>query len=419
MDTTEKGLNFLVYDFGISVELALRLVDGLKNHVQYYTDWPSGLPKFEEYAAGLGYEKEGLEKVLYFFDHIKDADCIVFPFIGAGDLCNYLRETTSIPIFGAGLGEKLENDRKMLRDVQERLGLPTQHTEFIMGLQNLREYLKVNPNKVVKINIFRGDVETFVAKDYDSVELVLDKLSTRLGAFQDQYEFMVEDFIEGIEVGYDLFFNGTEYLKPVMWGMMGGGDIGVDKFDDELPEPLKKIADAMIPVLTNLNYHGFISNEARVTPQGIAYLTDLTTRFPYPVSSGFLDGIKNFPEVIYAVAKGENVKLEPAGKYIMSAPMRSQEAKELWINVKIEDKFRKYIKTYESAQKDGKLYAVKGTEMVAVATSASDSLEKLEMILTKLMEKVDAYGLDKDSVLNIKKVIEDTQNFVSYGLGEF
>jgi len=192
-------MRFLVYDFGLSVEHAARLAkDG--HSVVYFTPWARGFPKFEEYAPGLNFD--GLEKTLYFFDEVEKEDCIVFFDIGAGDLCNYLRKTTNKPVYGAGIGEKLENHRALLKEVMKKVGLPTPNYEVIKGVPQLREYLKTHPNKYVKLDIFRGDIESFGAKNYDSIKLYLDEIEVALGPFNETYEFVVEDFIDGIEPGF-------------------------------------------------------------------------------------------------------------------------------------------------------------------------------------------------------------------------
>jgi len=87
-----KGnMKFLVYDTGLSIEHALRLKqDG--NDVLYFTPWATAFPEFKDYALGLGV----LEKTKYFFDHIDEADCIVFFDIGAGDLAHFLRQRVTL-----------------------------------------------------------------------------------------------------------------------------------------------------------------------------------------------------------------------------------------------------------------------------------------------------------------------------------
>lgn len=412
-------MNILYYDFGISIEHALRLANGGKNHVWFQTDWASGLPMFMDYAPGLGFEKEGVEKIKYFFDYVDKADLIVFTANGAGDLCNFLRKITDTPIFGAGLGEKLENNRLKMRQIQKKVGLPVQNTEVIKGIPALREYLKNNPNKVVKIDMFRGDLETLVVKNYDSVKIVIDKLEFSLGGYADKYEFMVEDFIEGVETGYNAFFNGEEYVGPFMWTWVTDGGVTFSKYVEKLPEPIQKVADALAPVLKKLNYRGMVCTEVRITEDGTPYLIDICGRFSYPESLGFLDSIKNFPEVIYGIAKGEKPKIETAGKYFIMAPIESPEAKESWLQVDIDPKYKKYIKLYEAAKSDDKYFSIKGAGFIAAITVQGDDIDKL-IKATKLISKgIHAYKMDLVNIETLEKQKEDIANKKAKGLPNF
>lgn len=215
MKSQVAGKNILIYSVGEDVEHAARLVrDGA--NVKLFSPWATSSPKFEDYAIGLNFD--GVEKSLYFFDDVEWADMICFFDVGQGDLCEFLKKTTKLPIFGAGLGDKLENHREKTRQIQKSIGLPVQNTNVIKGVEHLKSYLKTNKNKFVKLDIFRGDIESFAAKDYRDVELYLEEIEVMLGAFNDQYSFVVEDFIDGLEPGFDLYFDGNNFVKPMLWG---------------------------------------------------------------------------------------------------------------------------------------------------------------------------------------------------------
>ena len=400
-------INFLLYDVGgFSIEHARALAQKGKNHVFYFTPFANGLPKFDLFAPGIGFEDEGVEKIKYFYEYIDKADCMMFPFVGAGDLANYLRKTTKIPVYGAGRGEILENNRVLLKKLQKKLGLPVQGYVEIKGITALREFLKGHPNKVVKLDIFRGDIESLVAKDYDSVKQILDRTELRLGAFADSYTFLVEDFIKGIESGFDLYFNGKTYLKPYLWSWMLDGDITMAKWMDKLPSPIQKVADALIPALSKLDYRGMVSTEIRVTPDGTPYLIDLCARYPYPTSIAYTEAIKNYPEVIYAVASGKDVPIQNNGKYLLEVPLESHEVPENWIRLNFEEKYKKFIKLYEGTKLHGKFYSVKGNKYVIHLVACGDDMDKLIKIVRTAAEKVDAPGLDKDTLLHLDETKE-------------
>ena len=64
-------LKFLIYDYGLSLEHAIRIAkDG--NLVRYFTPYAKAFSQFEDYAPGIGLE--GIEKVKHFFDEIDWAE---------------------------------------------------------------------------------------------------------------------------------------------------------------------------------------------------------------------------------------------------------------------------------------------------------------------------------------------------------
>jgi len=413
-----KKLNILVYDFGLALEHALRLArDG--HNVTYFTPWARGFPRFEDYAPGLGYEDVGLKKTLYFFEEIPKNDLIVFFDVGAGDLCQFLRQNLDIPVYGAGEGEKLENHRILMRRLQKKIGLPTQYTVEIKGIPMLRKYLERNPNKFVKLDIFRGDVESFYAKTYDDVELYLDEIEVALGPFNEIYEFMVEDFIEGIEPGFDLFFNGKDWVKPYLWGVEQNKSCYVGKYVDTLPEPLQLIADKLKPILQKIDYRGALSTEVRVDKNKTPYLIDVCARLPFPLSAVYTESIRNYSEVIYKVAKSEDVKLDVAGKYVVAVPLSTKHADTHWVKLIFDEKYKKFIKTRISAKVDGNYYAVKGMDTVFVLVAVGDDYHKLIKIMEALVEKVDAFGLNTDTISGLYKIDEVLQKYDKYGMGKF
>jgi hypothetical protein len=148
-------MKILVYDYGLCTEHAIRLArDG--HMVFYYVPWQDAFPQSTKALIGEGLE--GLHRIKDFWDYIDKVDIIVFFDNYCGDLVDYLRKK-GYKVFGAGSAEKLELDRIKQKEILKTVGLPVGEYEVIHGLSALREYLKENEDKYVKINAFRGDVE--------------------------------------------------------------------------------------------------------------------------------------------------------------------------------------------------------------------------------------------------------------------
>ena len=408
-------MHFLAWGYGQDVEHVARLArDG--NEIRYFTPFAGSSIKFENYAPGLGFEK--IDKIQYFFDSIDWADCITFFEIGAGDLASYLRRTTKIPVFGAGQAEKLENHREQMRQIQKDIGLPTQHTAIVTGVDNLRKYLKTHPNQVVKLDIFRGDCESFIVKNYDRMEIFIDEIEVAFGPFNEQYQFMVEDIIEGVEPGFDVFFNGKDYIKPYLWGFQVNESIYFGKYVNELPQPLQLVADKLKPMLQKYDYRGALSTEIRITKEGKPYLIDLTTRYPYPLSLIYTESIANYSEVIYKVAKGELVTIKPTGEYVGSLPMRAPHAEKHWVRMDFKGDINN-IKTRMAAKMNGIYYGIKGMPEVVCCIAIKNSLSQVMESLKETAHNIDVYSLDKDVIGSMEEGNHIIDEMNKYGLGKF
>lgn len=403
-------MNFLVWDCGLYCHQMSALAEDKKNQVRYFTPWLSKDPHFSDFIVGKGFEN--IEKVLYFEDHIDWADCIVYPDVAGNAQCNYLRKTLKDKsVYGAGLGERLENDRILLKKWCKEFGLPVSPYQVCQGITKLREYLKTNPKKYVKVNIFRGDLESFFAKDYESVELVLDQAAIALGPMKEDYTFIVEDLIEtDVELGFDGFFNGIDYIKPYIFGYEISKGLYIGRVSDELPEPIEETLDAFAPLFAKMDYRGALSTEERIVSLKEHYFIDACMRLPNPLSALYPVMIKNWAEAIYKIGKKEEVELDIEHKYVGAFPLMSQNANDNYVNVNIDPKFRDKVR-YQmvSGRKDGTNYAVKGWPIVAILVAGGETVDEVLDGLREAAEGVEVYDMDKDPINGIdvaKEVIK-------------
>lgn len=422
-----KGKKIGIFDYGLSIEHSLALAHaGADCH--YFTPWSTAYSQFEAYAPGLGYESEGLHKELYWWDIVPDMDFFFVPDVGPGDMAEYLRKTTGKPVFGSAIspgntklqgGNRLEQQRYFMRTLQKELGMPTQETEQITGIPNLRKYLQKNPNKFVKLDKFRSDMESFQAKSYEEVELYLNEIEVTLGPFSETYEFSVESFIEGIEPGFDCLFTNGDWVRPYLWGVEQSKSCYIGKFVDTLPKPLELIANKLKPYLAKIDYRGALSIECRITKDGTPYLIDICTRFPYPLSAVYTLAMENYAEVIWKVGAGETVKVNPIGTYCAIVPLVTNHADKHYVKLIFPEQYRKYIKTRVSAKVKGEYYGIKGTNVVFVLCVAGNDWEKLIPGLEALSKKVDTLFLNLDEISGLHRIHDVIQKYSEYGMGKF
>lgn len=404
-------MNILGYDFGLYLSHYLHLAEE-GNSIRYYTPWQSGFPKFENFAIGAGFNR--IKKVLYFFEHVKWADMITCFDVGTGDLVSHLREHGYVVLGNGREGEDLEQNRWKLKQLMKQLGLPVQHTARIQGTNGLRDYLKKNPHKFVKVDIFRGSegMESFKAESLEDVELRIDRIETDLGPYKDIYQFIVEDEIEdAVEPGWDLWFNGNEFVKPYLyaWEFQKASYLG--KFVEEMPKPLQTVADKLAPYLRSIDYRGPISTEVRVTKDGTPYLIDICSRLPAPCSAVYSIAIKNYTELLYNVATKRKVRIEPTAQYVSIYPFETETAKKNWVKLNF-DSGDKTVALQHTSKVNGSYYAVPGSETVLVLCAVGNTISEVKSKLEKNSEGLDADGLNKNMSLdNLWKELDKASDY--------
>ena len=405
---TTKNRKFLVMDTGIFCDLASCLGKNGDN-VSYWTDYSADFaPRYSNYAKGKGLEN--IEKVLYDCDYYDDADCIVNFDVAGNDFVAWYKKHFDKPVFGSGMGERLENSRWELKKLIKSLGLDVNKPVRVQGVTELQSYIKAHPDKYVKIDIFRGSTDSFYAKDIGSIKAHIKKLIREFSPDEEEIYFVVEDAIpDAVEIGYDGFFNGVDYIDFV-WGIEYAKDSYIGRVGD-IPKQLRRTMEALKPELQKRDWRGAISTEERIT-KNKHYLIDICARFPSPL--GILHGmyIENFPEVVHAIASKQMVKPITKFKYCGCVPIYSPEAKVDWVEVNFDYKYRSNIRFMSACRaKDGKFYARDEKDgLIAIVVGAGNTVDEVIKELEKYADKIEAYGLEKSALgglREIRKIISD------------
>jgi len=385
----------LVIDNGLFTEQASRLARDF-GKVYYFCPWASAFPKSNLALIGEGFD--GLERILNFWDYVEEADIIFCPDMYSSDLVEYLK-SKGYKVAGAGAAEILELNRWFGRQVQERVGLPTQKTVRVKSLGELRELLKETENKFVKFNTFRGEIETFKHIDYESSLPLLDHLAYELGPKQDKVEFIVEDEVEGVEPGGDMIVFGDHYLSPTMYGyeFKGMGYLGRVCSYEETPKPVKLVHDKLLPVFQHYNTHFFISLEMRIDKNATPYLIDYTIRMAAPVVSAVqVELIENFSEVVWGLATGEEIQPKISYKYAGGVVLESEWAQDHWTKVNFPPEIRRWIKLRMAAKFGDDYYTVPGFPSLCSVIALGNSIEEVIEQVKKRTQEVQAYLIQRN-----------------------
>lgn len=390
-------MKFLVIDAGgLHVDTARCLsVNG--DEVVYYNPWNSAYANFEAGAPGFGVP--GITKTLSWGQHVDDADCIILPDSGMGDVGDYLRRKGK-NVFSAGLGEQLEFDRAFSFKKMSQLGLKVPDTWNVKGVDQaiatltklLKGKGKSETNQMVagkfyvKFDVWRGTQETFPAEDLEAATMRLNEVRSRFGAYSQTMPICIQASVEGVECGFDCFFNGEEWLTPGMWGFESGGSyIGLITRDMTIYQP---DMDKLAKYFREINYRGAFSTECFYDGENLWWI-DPTPRFPMPLGLMYSVFSADFPALIYGVADGSMTESNlPEGRYIGAMEISSEEALKNWSPMSGGERTR--FMHYMMGQ-DKKAYSIPGVSCVGVACGDGKNLGEVEASCQREGEEVEVF----------------------------
>jgi len=298
----------LVLDTGLAIDHAMRfVVDGC---VVYY--WLSGyisaFPRFEETVIGDGFPFEKVEDwgsvidkvgLVYITDN-------VFP-----QLAEYLRKLGKLVYGPTSELVRWEADRVYGYEKMKERGISVPPGKVCQGKEELLQFVeeKEKEGKRVWIKIenrFRGQIETFSVSSVSEAETMLSQAG--LGPYLDEAKFLVQENVEGVEIGCDGWVTPEGVLEPIAYTIekKGRGNVAVwQRGSDFMEYWYAKVID----VVQETDYRCNLSVEGIWNGSEFMVL-EPTPRNPYPVSSLYPRFIKNWVDVVWAVAEGRVVEVD-------------------------------------------------------------------------------------------------------------
>src|SRR5271155_4388961 len=388
-----EGKRVIFYDHGTFIPLAERLAEDF-DEVLYFSPYNSSFPSSTSTFVGSGLP--GVTRINNFFDYIDDSTfdntLFVFPDVGDGDIQEHLR-TIGKRVFGSGKGEVMELQRDRMKDYMKSIKLDVGKYRVIKGLSNLREYLKTNDDKWVKINIFRGDFETFRSENYSMIAEVLDDVAIRLGPKAEVTNFIVEDNLDNtVEAGMDLYSVDGKFPSKCLAGIEIKNDsyIAIFKNYKDFPECLTNFNDAIVPALEKFKYRSFFSTEQRVNKQK-SYMNDFCARLGSPPSELYIIMYKNISDIIWKAAEGVLVDPEVDEPFGAELLIKSLHADTNWMEIKFPKELKSFVKLRNCCIIKGKYYMVprKGEiheigAIVASGKTLDEAIKKVKEYASKV-----------------------------------
>lgn len=279
---------------------------------------------------------------------IQAQDIILFDMVGAGRAAEELKSKGYTVIGGGAINDTLENYREYGREVAESAGLLVGNRMVFSDFEEARTFISKNPARYV----FKPDqnLETEFTYVSSSPENMIEMLYLFEEECPRDITFALEEYIDGIEMSTEAWFNGEKFILPVnstmeekrfMVGGLGQntGCMGnvVWAWPDDISEYL---LDSMFrpiePMLLEAGYLGPLDINAIWTPEG-PYFLEYTPRFGYdaiqafsrlidePLSNFFatLEGAERMQikQDIYAVAVRVSVPPYPVEAEVPESPI--------------------------------------------------------------------------------------------------
>jgi len=394
--TNYKTKAVMVYDYGTFVGLSERLARDF-GKVYYYSPWKSSFPQTKNSYLGLGLKN--VERVNEFFDYIQDVDLIVFPDVMDGDLQLHL-ESLGCSVFGCRKGEELELNRLATKRLLKKLGLPVGEYEVVKGLTNLRKYLKEHKNIWVKVDIFRGDFETFKSVNYDFIEPRLYEIEVNLGPIKELVNFICEeDLPDKVELGFDGYCIDGKYPTKTLSGIevKDLGYIGIFKDYNKLPDPILEVNEKLSPILKNYGYRGLFSTEVRIGKDHKGYLIDPCMRAGSPPNEVYQEMYTNLSEIMYEGARGNIVDPIVEHKFAVEVLIHSTYAETHWLSVQVPEKYYNNVKFRNCTRLDKVHYIIPqyiGLPEIGAVTVVGDSIEACTEQIDKIADEVKGFYID-------------------------
>lgn len=412
--------HILVKDFGDYTTLLPALVKHFSK-VSYYCDNKSSYPMSANSIVGTGIV--GVNRVDNFFDAVDSADIVAFFGNQEADLQEYLRRKGK-QVWGSGRGIELENNRFESNEILGDVGLPMVNMEKIIGIKNLRKFLKENENIYVK-NDYRGEYESFKSENYELSEPMIDKIEHDLGKNKDSFEFICCHAIDGddvVESGSDSYFIGGEYPNKIMVGyeVKDSGYVGIVKDRNLVSKIITEPLDKLSPVFKEYDYRGFFSTEIRVGKDKKPYLTDFCCRVGSPCSELYCNMLDNLGEIIDGGSRGVLVEPDYSHKYGVQAIITSSFAEGNWQPIHIDESVKDYVKIKHMAVIDGISYyiPINGIQMSEIGSVVAydNTLQGAIKKLKEYSSKVNGFkiSINVDSIDDGLKCIENGKKLGIY-----
>jgi len=399
-----------VIDHGLFLPIAQKLGEQFKK-VYYWSPWDDVAPKLERGLVGDGFKT--IERVDSPWLVKSKCDVFIFPDIGfKGEQRELLRQ--GYPVWGHHGADELETQRGLFLGQLKELGMLVPKYEKVVGITALKERLRNEKDKWIKMSRWRGDWETLHWRDWEHDELTLDGYAYRFGPLKDKVTLYVFDSIDtDIEDGMDTFCIDGHFPEQILHGIECKDRsylCAVQPMRD-LDERVRIVPEKFGPVLREYSYRSFFTCEVRIKDDQ-SYFIDPTCRAGSPPSQLMTEMIANLGEVMWKGAQGILVEPEYTAPFGVQALIKCEREACDWEVLDIPDEIRQWVKCGFACEVDGKIcippHPLGG--MIGWLVATGDTIEEaIDNLKEYRKELPDGLDCDVDSLAKLLQEAEEAK----------
>lgn len=249
---------------------------------------------------------------------------IVMDEIDFGGLQDRLRADGYAVVGGSEGGDLLENDRLFCQRVLAENGVRTVPIHFFDNRDDAIRFVRHNPGRWVLKQNGQYDKSFCYVGMLSNGSDVLDLLEYYgRNTPQDTSHFILQQQIDGVEIGVGRYFNGRDWLGPVELNIehksLFPGGLGPNTFEmgtlmwydpDDGNRLFREVLAPLAPYLRSIDFRGDFELNCIVNEQG-AFPLEATCRFGYPAVQLQTEfHLSPWGDFLGAVARGEDYRLE-------------------------------------------------------------------------------------------------------------
>lgn len=265
-----------------------------------------------------------LEKVDSWKKFINWADVIIFDDENFGSHADKLRKNGKMVIGGSKYTDKLEIHRSFGQDELKKHGIKISFIKNFNKYNRAIDFIKRKPDRYVfkpTGNNQSGDKRLIIISNQGDGSDLLEFLTQNRKSLEKKTpRFVLQKFIDGVEIAVGAFFNGTDFVYPInvnfehkhLFSKNLGpmtGEMGTLMFWSKSNKIFRSTLGKFRGSLRKCNYIGYIDLNCIVNESGIFPL-EFTSRFGYPTIqiqlAGILDKAGNW---LFKLAKGKKFRL--------------------------------------------------------------------------------------------------------------